>query len=63
MACYQASEELGDELIISIRCFGAGKHLQHAGPGSLGTRIEEHWSIGLLKSRHVTGVNHKIHDG
>lgn len=26
----QASAELDDELIIQIRCVGAGKHLKHA---------------------------------
>jgi len=31
MAPYQATAELDDKLIISIRCGGGGKHRKHAG--------------------------------
>jgi len=42
MAPYQATTELDDELIISIRCVGGGKHRKHAGQWVPRTRVEEH---------------------
>jgi len=42
MAPYQATAELDDELIISIRCGGGGKHRKHAGQWVMRTGIEKH---------------------
>ena len=44
MGLYQASAELDDELIIRVRCVGAGEHVKHVKRGSLRTSMKEHWS-------------------
>ena len=48
MAPYQATTELDDELIISIRCGGGGKHGKHAGQWVPRTRVEEPCSTDVL---------------
>ena len=40
----QATAELDDELIISMRCGGGGKHRKHAGQWVPRTRVEKHWT-------------------
>ena len=40
MAPYQATAELDDELIISIRCGGGGKHRKHAGQWVRGPELK-----------------------
>ena len=42
MAPYQATAEVDDELIISIRCGGGGKHRKHAWQWVQRTGVEKH---------------------